>query len=160
MVPLARILLVEDDPADVQLVLAAFREMNLTTQVFVVTDGVEALDYLYRREGFRDCPPGHPAVVLLDIKLPRIDGLQVMAQMRADPVLRFIPVVVLTSSYQEADLRRAYELGVNGYVVKTIDPVAYEARLHAIGQYWAIANEPPPGSLCQPRSHLSGGILA
>lgn len=139
--------------------LAAFRDVGLANEVFVVTDGVHALDYLYRREGFHDRPPGHPAVMLLDIKLPRIDGLQVLAQIRADPVLHLIPVVVLTSSSQEDDLRRAYELGVNGYVVKTIDPDAYEARLRAIGQYWVIANEPPPGSLRPPANRFAGVTL-
>ena len=151
MVPLARILLVEDDPADVQLILAALREVHLATQVFVVTDGVQALDYLHRRETFRNRPPGHPAMVLLDIKLPRIDGLQVLRQMRTDPALRLIPVVVLTSSRQERDLQQAYELGVNGYMVKTIDPEAYYTNLRALGHYWAVANEPPSGSLRPPR---------
>jgi len=159
MIPLARILLVEDDPADVRLVLAAFRDIGLASEIFVVTDGVQALDYLHRRGTFRDRPPGDPSVVLLDIKLPRVDGLQVLTQMRADPALRLIPVVVLTSSSQEDDLRRAYELGVNGYVVKTVDPEAYEARLRAIGQYWVAANEPPPGSLRQLKSYLTGVAL-
>ncbi|MGA2256195.1 MAG: response regulator [Thermoguttaceae bacterium] len=148
---LARILLVEDDPSDVVLMLAAFREMGLGDQVVVVNDGVQALDYLYARQAFRHRPPGHPAVVLLDVKLPRVDGFEVLQQIRANPATRFLPVVILTSSNQQRDLQRAYELGANGYVVKTIDFDVDNAALHAIAQYWAVANEPPPGSLPRPK---------
>lgn len=148
---LARILLVEDDPSDVVLILAAFREMGLADQIVVVNDGVQALDYLHARQAFRHRPPGRPAVVLLDVKLPMVDGFEVLQQIRSDSATRLLPVVVLTSSSQPRDLERAYELGTNGYVVKTIDFEAGNTALHAIAQYWAVANEPPPGSLPRPK---------
>ena len=148
---LARILLVEDDPHDVVLILAAFGEVGLREQVFVVHDGVQALDYLQARKAFRDRSPGYPAVVLLDVKLPLVDGFEVLQQIRADPATKLLPVVVLTSSNQERDRQRAYTSGANGYVVKSIDFEADTAALHAIAQYWAVSNEPPPGSLPRPK---------
>lgn len=151
VVPLARILLVEDDPNDVVLLLASFREMGLGEQVVVVNDGAQALDYLHARRAYRNRPPGYPAVVLLDVKLPLVDGFEVLRQIKSDPVLKSLPVVVLTSSSQPRDLQRAYELGANGYVVKTIDFESGNAALHAIAQYWAVANEPPFGSLPRPK---------
>lgn len=149
--PLARILLVEDDASDVRLVLAVLEKLKLASQVSVANDGVMALDFLYSRGSYHDRPPGNPAVVVLDLKLPRLDGLEVLQQMRSDPSLKFVPVVVLSSSNRESDLRRAYELGANGYVVKTIDFGATRASLRALGEFWAESNEPPPGSLRRPK---------
>ncbi len=148
---LARVLLVEDDPQDVVLILAAFGEVGLGEQIVVVSDGVQAVDYLLARKAFCHRSPGYPAVVLLDVKLPLVDGFEVLQQIRSHPGTRLLPVVVLTSSNQERDRLRAYELGANGYVVKTIDFEADTAALHAIAQYWAISNEPPPGSLPRPK---------
>ncbi len=148
---LARILLVEDDPHDVVLILTAFGEVGLRDQVVVVNDGVQAVDYLQARKVFRYRSPGYPAVVLLDVKLPLVDGFEVLQQIRSDPATRLLPVVILTSSNQERDRQRAYALGANGYVVKTIDFETDTAALHAIGQYWAVSNEPPPGSLPRPK---------
>ncbi len=148
---LARVLLVEDDPHDVVLIITAFAEVGLTDQIIVVNDGVQALDYLQARKAFRYRSPGYPAVVLLDVKLPLVDGFEVLQQIRSDPATKLLPVVVLTSSNQERDRQRAYELGANGYVVKTIDYEADTAALHAIARFWALSNEPPPGSLPRPK---------
>ncbi len=153
--PMARILLVDDDPGDVMLMLAALADMGLADQVFVVNDGVQALDYLHAREAFRHRSPGHPAVVVLDVKLPLVDGFEVLSQIRAHASTTLLPVVVLTSSSQPRDLQRAYELGANGYVVKTIDFAASNAALQSIARFWALANEPPPGSLPRVRATVS-----
>src|SRR5690348_4061225 len=110
MTAVARILLVEDDPADARLAMAVFEELNLTDQVFMVVDGLEALEFLHLRGKFRDRTPGHPAVTLLDLKLPRIDGLELLAHIKSDPVLKAMPVVCLTSSREHTDVRRAYDL--------------------------------------------------
>jgi CheY-like chemotaxis protein len=115
---------------------------------------VQALDYLHARRAFSNRPPGQPAVVLLDVKLPLMDGFEVLQQIKSSPATKFLPVVVLTSSKQERDLQRAYVLGANGYVIKTIDFEAGTQALHAIAQYWSVANEPPPGSLPRPKSAL------
>lgn len=139
-----RILLAEDNPNDVELALAAFAELNLGNEIVVVNDGTEALDYLRRRGKFADRKGGNPIVVLLDLKMPRVDGLQVLRQMKSDPDLSHIPVVILTSSREEKDLVESYDLGVNGYVVK---PVAFDQFLEAvkrIGLFWVLTNEPPP----------------
>jgi CheY-like chemotaxis protein len=151
---LARVLLVEDDPHDVVLALAAFAELGLDDQVAVVNNGEQAIDFLNARNAYRNRLPGLPAVVLLDIKLPLVDGFEVLEQIRAEPTLRWLPVVILTSSNHERDRQRAYELGANGYVVKTIDFQADTASLHAIAQYWAMCNEPPAGSLPRPKLDL------
>ena len=150
MTTAARLLLVEDDPADARLVLDALADLHLGDQILVIPEGIQALDYLHARGRYRGRPPGHPAVILLDIKLPHLDGHQVLTQIRADPVLRCIPVVMLSASRQDWDLRRAYELGANGYLVKTIDSAASNASLMAFGQFWTIANEPPLGSVRSP----------
>ena len=147
----ARLLLVEDDPADARLVLDALAELHLGDQILVIPEGIQALEYLHARGRYRGRPPGHPAVILLDIKLPHLDGHEVLAQIRADPGLRCIPVVMLSASRQDWDLRRAYELGANGYLVKTIDFAASNAALLAFGQFWTVANEPPSGSLRSPQ---------
>lgn len=142
-----RILLVEDSANDVELTLAALSESQLANEVIVVRDGEEALDYLYRRGMFRLRREGHPIVVLLDLKLPKVDGLEVLAQLKSDPVLRVVPVVVLTSSQEEPDLMRCYELGVNAYVVKPVDFHTFVDAIRGIGLFWAIINHPPIGAL-------------
>jgi CheY-like chemotaxis protein len=147
MSDLKRILLVEDDPHDVELTLTALEENNLANEVLVVRDGAEALDYLHRRGDFSRHTPGNPAVILLDLKLPKIDGVEVLRQIRADEQLKMIPVVVLTSSREERDLVETYQLGVNAYVVKPVSFSEFVAAVKQIGLFWAIINEPPPGSV-------------
>jgi CheY-like chemotaxis protein len=141
-----RILLVEDSVNDVELTLSALEENHLANEVVVVRDGAEALDYLYRRGVFKLRKNGNPAVVLLDLKLPRLDGLEVLRQLKADPELRAIPVVMLTSSREEQDLVRSYNLGVNAYVVKPVDFKEFVAALRELGLFWAVINQPPPGT--------------
>jgi CheY-like chemotaxis protein len=141
------ILLVEDNPKDLELTLLALDQSNLANEVITVRDGAEALDYLFRRGSHNERHEGNPAVVLLDLKLPKVDGIQVLEQVKADDSLRSIPVVMLTTSREEKDLVRSYNLGVNAYVVK---PVAFKEFLEAVkdlGVFWAVLNEPPPGSL-------------
>lgn len=140
------ILLVEDHPRDLELTLAALERSRLANEVVVARDGVEALDYLLRRGAYAARPEGNPGVLLLDLKLPRVDGLEVLAQVRATPALRNIPTVMLTSSREEPDLTRAYELGVNAYVVKPVDFREFVAAVCEVGVFWAVINEPPPGS--------------
>lgn len=147
MTDLKRILLAEDDPNDVELTLAALGEHHLANEVVVVNDGVEALDYLNRRGAFARRPVGHPAVVLLDIKMPKLDGLEVLRRMRADETLRAVPVVMLTSSREERDLVESYRLGVNAYVVKPVDFREFIDAVKSLGLFWAVVNQPPPGSL-------------
>ena len=147
MSALGRILLVEDDPNDVELTLTALEEYQLVNEVVVARDGEEALDYLYRRGGFERRADGNPAVVLLDLKLPKVDGLEVLQQVRADEKLKMIPVVVLTSSHEERDLVASYRLGVNAYVVKPVDFHEFVNAVKDLGGFWALINEPPPGSV-------------
>jgi CheY-like chemotaxis protein len=139
-----KILLVEDSPQDVELTLSALEECHLANQVDVVHDGAEALDYLYHRGAKADDTREPPAVVLLDLKMPRVDGLEVLRQMKADPALRQIPVVMLTSSREERDLLRSYELGVNAYVVKPVDFNQFIESIKQLGCFWAVVNEIPP----------------
>lgn len=146
MSELKRILLVEDNTNDIELTLAALEENHLTNEVVVVRDGVEALDYLYRRGVFKLRSPGNPAVVLLDLKLPRVDGMEVLKQLKADADLRTVPVVMLTSSREEQDLMKSYNLGVNAYVVKPVEFGDFVQALSKMGLFWAVINEPPPGS--------------
>jgi CheY-like chemotaxis protein len=144
---IGRILLAEDNRNDVELTLAALGQHNLANEVVVVRDGAECLDYLHRRGAYAGRPPGHPVVVLLDLKMPKVDGLAVLRDVKADPELRQIPIVVLTSSREETDLVESYRLGVNAYVVK---PVVFEDFFRAVGElgaFWAVVNEPPTGSL-------------
>lgn len=136
----------EDDPSDAQLTLAALKTVNLAGLVDVVSDGVEALDFLNTRGSFCDRSLGDLAAVLLDIKLPRVDGLEVLEQMRSSPALHLIPVVMLTSSQLERDVKHAYELGANAYVVKCIDFSLYTQALRILGKFWTATNCPPPGS--------------
>jgi CheY-like chemotaxis protein len=147
MQELKRILLVEDSPNDVELILAALAENCLANEVVVVRDGEEALDYLYRRGVFRLRMEGNPVVVLLDLKLPKVDGLEVLAQVKSDPEMRKLPVVVLTSSREEQDIVNSYNLGTNAYVVKPVDFHEFVDAIKELGLFWAVVNQPPPGSL-------------
>ena len=142
-----RILLVEDDPKDVELTLTALEEYNLANEVVVTRDGAEALDYLYCRGEFAGRPNDNPAVLLLDLKLPKVDGLEVLQQIKSDDNLRMVPVVVLTSSREEKDMVTSYKLGVNAYVVKPVDFHEFVNAIKELGMFWAIINEPPPGSV-------------
>jgi CheY-like chemotaxis protein len=142
-----RILLVEDDLKDVELTLTALEEYNLANEVVVTRDGEEALDYLYRRGTFATRLNGNPAVLLLDLKLPKVDGLEVLQQIKSHEKLRMIPVVVLTSSREERDMMASYQLGVNAYVVKPVDFHAFVNAIKELGVFWAIINEAPPGSI-------------
>lgn len=147
MAPLKRILLVEDNEHDVELTLTALDEHNLANEVVVARDGAEALDYLYGRGKFTGHANGLPVVVLLDLKMPKVDGLEVLRQMRAEPHLRFLPVVMITSSREEQDLIHSYQLGVNAYVVKPVDFQKFVESVRELGMFWAVINEPPPGLL-------------
>jgi len=142
-----RILLVEDDPKDVELTLTALEEYNLANEVVVAPDGAKALDYLYCRGDYADRPHDNPAVLLLDLKLPKVDGLEVLQQIKSDENLRMVPVVVLTSSREEKDMVTSYKLGVNAYVVKPVDFHEFVNAIKELGMFWAIINEPPPGSV-------------
>ncbi len=144
---LGRILMVEDDPKDVELTLTALDEYNLANEVVVTRDGEEALDYLYCRGNFASRSSDNPAVLLLDLKLPKVDGLEVLQQIRSDDKLRMIPVVVLTSSHEEKDMVASYKLGVNAYVVKPVDFHEFVNAIKELGVFWAVINEPPPGSI-------------
>jgi CheY-like chemotaxis protein len=147
MEKLGRILLVEDDHRDVELSMTALEEYNLANEVVVARDGQQALDYLYCRGDFKSRIAENPAVILLDLKLPKINGLEVLQQVRSDERLKMIPVVVLTSSQEEKDMVRSYALGVNAYVVKPVDFHEFINAVKELGVFWAIINEPPPGSI-------------
>ena len=145
------ILLVEDDKRDLELTLIALERSQLANEVVILRDGAQALDYLRREGDYAERSEGNPAVILLDLKLPKVTGLEVLEAVRGSPALRSVPVVMLTSSQEESDVLKSYELGVNAYVVK---PVAFERFVSAIaelGVFWAVLNEPPPGSLRAPR---------
>ena len=147
MTTLGRILVVEDDPNDLELTLEALTDYNLANEVVVARDGQEALDYLYSRGHFSTRSSGNPAVILLDLKLPKIGGLEVLQQLRLDEHLKMIPVVMLTSSHEEKDVVRSYSLGVNAYVVKPVDFHEFVNAVKELGAFWAVVNEPPPGSV-------------
>ncbi len=147
METIGRILLVEDDPKDTELTMTALEEYNLSNEVVVATDGEEALDYLYYRGKFQRRSGENPAVMLLDLKLPKIDGLEVLQRVKADDNLKMIPVVVLTSSREERDMLSSYTLGVNAYVVKPVDFHEFVNAIKELGVFWAIINEAPPGSV-------------
>jgi DNA-binding response OmpR family regulator len=147
METLGRILLVEDDQKDVELTLAALGEYNLANEVVVVSDGEQALNYLYYRGRFARRARENPAVLLLDLKLPKINGLEVLQQIKSDENLKVIPVVVLTSSHEEKDMVASYKLGVNAYVVKPVDFHEFVNAVRELGVFWAVINEPPPGSV-------------
>jgi DNA-binding response OmpR family regulator len=141
------ILLVEDDTRDLELTLVALERSQLANEVVVVRDGAQALDYLKREGQWENRPEGNPAVVLLDLKLPKVNGLEVLQAVRGDAGLRSLPVVMLTSSQEESDVVRSYELGVNAYVVKPVEFRQFVAAIADLGVFWAVLNEPPPGSL-------------
>jgi CheY-like chemotaxis protein len=147
MSTLGRILIVEDDPNDVELTLTALEEYNLANEVVVARDGEEALDYLYCRGNFKARSNDNPAVLLLDLKLPKRDGLEVLRQIKSDEKLKLIPVVVLTSSHEERDVVASYKLGVNAYVVKPVDFHEFVNAVKELGIFWAVINESPPGSM-------------
>ena len=145
MADMKRILLVEDSEKDIELALEALEEYHLANDVIVAHDGAEALDYLYRRGPFAANTDGRPVLVLLDLKMPKVDGLEVLRKMKKDPALKCVPVVMVTSSREEQDLVRSYELGVNAYVVKPVDFQKFVESIKQLGFFWAVINEPPPG---------------
>jgi DNA-binding response OmpR family regulator len=147
MEKLGRILMVEDDPKDVELSMTALEDYNLVNEVVVVRDGEEALDYLFCRGKFQDRSSENPAVILLDLKLPKVDGLEVLKEIKSDAKLKLIPVVVLTSSKEERDMVTSYKLGVNAYVVKPVDFHEFVNAIKELGVFWALINQPPPGSV-------------
>ena len=149
MSDLKTILLAEDNVRDVELTLDALAEHNLANEVVVVHDGAEALDYLYHRGRFKMRDDGNPAVVLLDLKMPKVDGLEVLRTIKNDETLKMIPVVMLTSSQEEQDLVESYKLGVNAYVVKPVNFHDFVEAVKQLGAFWAVLNEPPPGSVKQ-----------
>jgi CheY-like chemotaxis protein len=138
------ILLAEDSPNDVELTLAALHSLNLANEIVVVPDGAQALDFLRRQNRFGARAEMAPAVILLDLKMPKVDGLDVLREIRRDPNLRALPVVILTSSREESDLVRGYELGANAYVVKPVDFDEFISAVTKLGVFWALVNEPPP----------------
>ena len=146
MITMKRILLVEDDPKDVELTVSALSEYNLANNILVVRDGVEALDYLYRRGAFAQEPDGNPIVILLDLKMPRLNGIQVLRELKSEPHLQMIPVVILTSSRESQDLESCYRLGANAYVMKPVKFADFVEAIKSIGVFWALLNEPPPSS--------------
>jgi len=139
------ILLVEDSPRDLELTLAALEKCQLANEIVIARDGAEALDYLLSTGPHRQRPSGDPAVVLLDLKLPKVDGLEVLERVKSDDMLRHIPIVMLTSSREEQDLVRSYELGVNAFVVKPVEFTEFFKAIQDLGVFWALLNEPPPG---------------
>jgi len=142
--PLRSILLVEDNPRDLELSLAALARCKLANPIDIARDGVEALDYLRCEGEWAERGPGNPAVVLLDLKLPKVDGIEVLEKVKGDPQLRHVPVVMLTSSREERDLVRSYQLGVNAFVVKPVDFTAFLQAIQDLGMFWGVLNEPPP----------------
>lgn len=138
------ILYADDNSHDVELTLNALSEHNIANQVVVMNDGAEVLDYLYRRGRYKDRPDELPALVLLDLKMPRVDGLEALRVIKQDPRLRFLPVVMLTSSREEEDLLRSYSCGANAYVIKPVDFQAFVEAVRQLGIFWTIHNQPPP----------------
>ena len=138
-----RILLVDDSPKDIELTIEALRDSGLSNEIDTAGDGEEALDFIYRRGRFKDRTGGDPAVILLDIKMPKVDGLEVLKHIKSDPAIKHIPVVILTSSREEADLARSYALGVNAYVVKPVGFSEFLDGIRQVGLFWAILNELP-----------------
>jgi CheY-like chemotaxis protein len=147
MTELKRVLLVEDSPNDAELTRTALAESGLSNEVMWVKDGQEALDYLHRKGAYAGRPPTCPLVVLLDLKMPKVDGLQVLKRIKEDPELKALPVVMLTSSSEESDLARSYGLGVNAYVVKPVGFPEFMDAIKELGLFWAVVNQPPPSSV-------------
>lgn len=146
-VEVKRILLAEDSPRDTELTINALAYHNLANEVVAVRDGAEALDYLYRRGQFADRSSGQPVVILLDLKMPKVDGIEVLRQIKSDPQLKMIPVVILTSSREEKDVVESYHLGVNAYIVKPVQFEKFVDAVKLVSVFWAVLNEPPPGSV-------------
>jgi len=142
---LRRILLVDDSERDIELALDALGQSHLANEVVALHDGVEALDYLYRRGRFEGRTDGDPAVVLLDLKMPKLDGLEVLRRIKGDPAFRHVPIVIMTSSREERDLVTSYELGVNAYVVKPLNFDEFAEAVRQVGAFWAVLNELPDG---------------
>jgi two-component system, response regulator len=140
------ILLVEDNPDDVEMTLHALRREKLANTVHVARDGEEALDYVFRRGQYAGRTNAHPRVVLLDLKLPKVDGLQVLKEMKEDPRTKAIPVVILTSSREERDMVSGYRLGVNAYIQKPVDFDQFRETVKALGLFWLVVNQPPPAA--------------
>ncbi len=147
---LKRILIAEDDPMDVEMTVEALCEYHLANEIQVTRDGEETLDYLYRRGTFARRPVGNPILLLLDLKMPKVGGITILRQIKTDPELKTIPVVVLTSSRESQDLDTCYDLGVNAYVVKPVKFGDFIEAVKEIGVFWALVNEPPPGSATKP----------
>ncbi|HEY9254256.1 MAG TPA: response regulator [Stenotrophomonas sp.] len=143
MSPIRTILLAEDSFADAEMAIDALREARLANPIVHVEDGVEVLDYLYRRGAYANREEGMPAVLLLDIKMPRLDGLEVLKQIRNDEQLKRLPVVILSSSREENDLARSWDLGVNAYVVKPVDVDQFFNAVQTLGTFWALINQAP-----------------
>lgn len=141
---LGHLLLVEDNLNDIELTTTALKQNNLVNEIVVARHGGEALDYLYRRGSFQGRSRGNPIVVLLDLKMPKVDGLEVLRQMKGDESLKVIPVVMLTSSREESDLVKSYQLGTNAYVVKPVGFEQFTDAIRQLGMFWAVLNEPPP----------------
>jgi CheY-like chemotaxis protein len=140
-----KILVAEDDENDAELILKALERYNIANEVIVVEDGAEALDYLHRRGNYETRAEGNPVLTLLDIKMPKVDGLEVLREIRSDERLKMIPAVILTSSRHESDLLASYQLGVNAYVVKPVDFNEFVEAIRELGVFWVMVNEPPPG---------------
>jgi len=139
-----RILLVDDSPQDTEMALDALQTYNLANEVVTLRDGAEALDYLYRRGQFAGRTNGNPTVILLDLKMPKVDGLEVLRQIKNDPELKIIPVVMMTSSIEERDLLHSYQNGANAYVVKPVKFQEFVEAVKQVGLFWIVLNEPPP----------------
>jgi CheY-like chemotaxis protein len=150
MADLRPILLVEDSPRDLELTLQALRKCQLANEIVIARDGVEALDFLYARNVHAGRNTADPAVIMLDLKLPRIDGLEVLEKVKSDPALRHLPIVMLTSSREEQDLVRSYQLGVNAFVVKPVSFKDFYQAIQDLGVFWGILNEPPPHGSAEP----------
>ena len=146
-----RILLVDDSPRDTEMALDALQQYHLANEVTTLRDGAEALDYVFRRGEFANREDGDPAVIMLDLKMPRVDGLEVLRQLKGDPKLKVIPVVVMTSSREDQDLIKSYQLGVNAYVVKPLNFHEFIEAIKTLGAFWAVLNEPPPKGSNPPR---------
>lgn len=141
-----RILLAEDDPRDVELTLSALSENHLANEIMTVRDGVETLDYLYRRGNYSGYSEGNPMLILLDLKMPRLDGLEVLRHLKSDERMKTIPIVILTSSRESRDLRECYQLGANAYVVKPVRYTDFTEAVKGIGLFWLLINEPLPNA--------------
>lgn len=144
MTPVRRVLFADDSERDTELALEAFAEYRLCNEVIVVRDGVEALDYLHRRGEFAQREEGLPSLVLLDLKMPRLSGIDVLREIKGDPALRALPVVIMTSSREEQDLATCYQLGANAYVVKPVKFQSFVEAVRQLGMFWMMVNEPPP----------------